>query len=130
MVEQDYIRRLLLYFLQKLAAFLSKKNYEEADIRLIDRICQDAFSHNREFLMEQNIDTLLKEMGSEYFSDKLKLLAMIFELEAKITLDQTQTKMLWQKSLLLLEQISRNSTIYDLDMELKISSLRDRIKDA
>lgn len=127
MIEKDYIMRFLLHFLNKVSELLSKKNYDDIDILTVENIYQNVFHESRDFFLKEDISKILKNTEKDCHYERLKLLALTFQLEAKMSMDANKKEHFLEKSLSLLVYISQNDSVYDLESEYKIKKIKDAI---
>lgn len=124
MIEKDFIMRLLLDFWDKLTILLSKKRYDPADFLAVESIYQDVFHESRDFLFKEDIKEILEKIEKDCYYERLKLLALTFQLEAQMSMDMKEKDFLLEKSLSLFIYISQNNSAYDLETESKIRNLK------
>ncbi len=129
MIEKDYILRLLLRFFDKIALFLSKSKVDYTDVSDIEDICLSIFGKTRSHLTNSDVDKLLTETKGDFYFEKLKLIAYLFRVEAKLSKRDEDKKLHLKKALHLLSFISSNSDTYDTSIECDIQSIHNEIKE-
>lgn len=134
MYQRDYILRMIEMLAQLIAGIL--KLIKTGDINQASHALENAyhfaFQHDslklRDLPEEKLIETLLKEL--HYTSGHLEMLAELFFAEAELLRaeeKQTDSSLLYRKSLALYETIDKESRSFSQDRQNKMLIIRDRL---
>lgn len=123
--EKDYLMRLLMVFMQKLAELLSRKkltDIAESDIKVF---YSEAFDDTRNNILNLSSESLFETCkDKEVVSvEKCRILAELLYIESMRSTDALEKKDFAKKSLGLFEYCIQHSKTYDFNIVKKMNQL-------
>lgn len=123
--EKDTLMRMLTFFLQKLAALLTKKNISEISDSEINIFYSEALGVNRDFVISLDLESLLSicKHDQVYCNEKCRILAELFYIETFRNDERFSVKNYAKKSVLLFDYYTQHTKTFDPEIISKKTQL-------
>ncbi|GEM_PF-4499491 len=123
MYEKDYLMRYLLHFLEKIVLLLSKNKFIETDITMVADWYEEIFQQSRISMIHKDKAELIENQQEECHLEKMRLLAELFYLEARMC-DAEVVEEFLDKSLFIFEYVHRKIPTFDLNLQERIYTIQ------
>jgi hypothetical protein len=136
MIRKDYILRMIEMMVEVIAGILGliKKGEFDKASKSINNAYQQLLSEDATFFQkipnEELTDTLINEHN--YEDGHLEVLSELFRAQAELFYAQGQSnesREYYQKSLTLLDFVTKNSATFSFDKEIKVDELKNKIEE-
>jgi hypothetical protein len=133
MLQRDFLMRQLKDFFEALTELLGKtktSTVQELDSK-IETLYKTYFQHNREFYLQADAETIVREVMTGELSAavvKSEMLAALLAIDADHRIHAEQRLDLYRKALLCYEFVEQHSTLYDEARLKKMDEIREKLK--